>query len=56
MSLHVGFDSAKHTRTNSRPDRTGCKHVFTVTQAAYMYMIELSIGRLYEHHMVPVDV
>ena len=33
--------------------RTVCNG-FTVTQA--MYMVVLSIGRLYEHHMVPKRV
>ena len=35
------------------PPRTVC-NCFTVTQA--MYIVVLSIGRLYEHHMVPENV
>ena len=45
---HMGTVPIKNSRKPPTPPRTVCNG-FTVTQA--MYIVVLSIGRLYEHHM-----
>ena len=56
-------DLVRSTPYGRGTDRTSCKsptpprtvcNCFTVTQA--MYIVVLSIGRLYEHYMVPENV
>jgi len=52
VTLTVYTGTRKRTRS-LRPLRT-VSNGFTVTQA--MYIVVLSIGQLYEHHMVPESV
>ena len=51
---HMGAVPIEPPVSPPPPSADGLYNCFTVTQA--MYIVVLSIGRLYEHHMVPENV